>query len=149
MRRVVVTGMGLLSSIGNDINETWKNLIRSQSGIKKINHFDVSDLPAKIAAYINNNPDDEDYFNKNSILESRDIKRNDRFIQYGLVAAKMAIDDAGLNDLSDKDKFILLKLSYKFFKFVKFGIPQDSFIKIISQLSHFKGTFAVFFGFAD
>ena len=104
MRRVVVTGMGLLSSIGNDINETWKNLIRSQSGIKKINHFDVSDLPAKIAAYINNNPDDEDYFNKNSILESRDIKRNDRFIQYGLVAAKMAIDDAGLNNLDDQDK---------------------------------------------
>ncbi len=104
MRRVVVTGMGLLSSIGNDKDETWKNLIKSQSGIKKIKDFDVSDLPAKIAAYINNNPEDKNYFNKSSILETRDIKRNDRFIQYGLVAAKMAIDDAGLNNLSDQDK---------------------------------------------
>ena len=50
MRRVVVTGMGLLSSIGNDKDETWKNLLKSQSGIKKIKDFDVSDLPAKIAA---------------------------------------------------------------------------------------------------
>ena len=88
MRRVVVTGMGLLTSIGNNKDISWDNLINKKSGIKKINHFDVSDLPAKIAGYINNNPEDENYFNKSSFLEQRDIKRNDRFIQYGLSSCK-------------------------------------------------------------
>ena len=52
MRRVVVTGMGLLTSIGNNKEKTWNNLINAKSGIKKIKHFDVSNLPAKIAGYI-------------------------------------------------------------------------------------------------
>ena len=91
MRRVVVTGIGLLTSIGNNKDKSWNNLINLKSGIKKIKHFDVSDLPAKIAGYLNNNPDEENYFNETSSLELRDIKRNDRFIQYGLVAANMAI----------------------------------------------------------
>ena len=104
MRRVVVTGIGLLTSIGNNKETSWNNLINGRSGIKKINHFDVDNLPAKIAGYINNNSEDDDYFNKSSILELRDIKRNDRFIQYGLVAASMAIKDAGLNNLSDEDR---------------------------------------------
>ncbi len=104
MRRVVVTGMGLLSSLGNDKQTSWNNLIKKKSGIKKIEHFDVSNLPSKIAGYINNNPQDENYFNKSNILELRDINRNDRFIQYGLIAAKMAIDDANLNDVSEDDK---------------------------------------------
>ncbi len=104
MKRVVVTGMGLLSSIGNNKDASWENLIKLKSGIKKINHFDVSDLPSKIAGYIENNPNNENYFNKSSILEIRDIKRNDRFIQYGLVAAKMAIEDAGLTNLNEEEK---------------------------------------------
>jgi len=104
MRRVVVTGMGLLTSIGNDVKSSWQNLINSKSGIKKINHFEVSDLPAKIAGYLNNNPEDNDYFNNSLSLEAKDIKRNDRFIQYGLVAAKMAIEDAGLENLADNEK---------------------------------------------
>ena len=64
MRRVVVTGMGLLTSLGNDKEKSWNNLVNLKSGIKKIDHFDVSDLPSKIAGYINNNPDKEDYFNE-------------------------------------------------------------------------------------
>ena len=104
MRRIVVTGMGLLTSIGNDKSSTWNNLINCKSGIKKIQHFDVSDFPSKIAGYISNDPDDEYFFNKYSILETRDIKRNDRFIQYGLIAAQMAVDDAGLNNLTEEEK---------------------------------------------
>ena len=104
MRRVVVTGIGLLSTIGNNLNDTWLNLINGKSGIKKINHFDVSELPCKIAGYISNNPEDENYFNAESLIEAKDIKRNDRFIQYGLVAAKMAYDDAGLSNLSEENK---------------------------------------------
>ena len=104
MRRVVVTGMGVLTTLGNDLETSWSNLIKSKSGIKKIEHFDVSNLPSKIAGFINNNPDDENYFNKSSILDNREIKRNDRFIQYGLIAAKMAIEDSGLENLSEQDK---------------------------------------------
>ena len=104
MRRVVVTGMGLLTTLGNNKETSWNNLINLKSGIKKIEHFDVSNLPAKIAGYINNNIDEDEYFNKTSILETRDIKRNDRFIQYGLIAAKMAIDDAGLDNLNNEEK---------------------------------------------
>ena len=104
MRRVVVTGIGLLTTLGTDKESSWNNLINCKSGIKKIDHFDVSNLPAKIAGYINNNPDDENYFNKSGFIETKDIKRNDRFIQYGLIAAKMAIQDAGLDNLSDEEK---------------------------------------------
>ncbi len=104
MRRVVVTGMGLLTSIGNDKEISWNNLINKKSGIKKIKHFDVSSLPAKVAGYINNNSEEEHYFNEKSFLEPRDINRNDRFIQYGLVAAEMAIEDAGLKNISEHHK---------------------------------------------
>tara|TARA_B100001057_G_scaffold494631_1_gene591638 strand:- start:1517 stop:2767 length:1251 start_codon:yes stop_codon:yes gene_type:complete len=104
MRRVAVTGMGLLSSIGNNKNITWDNLIKGKSGIKKIEHFDVSNLPAKIAGYINNNPKKEYFFNESNFLDNRDINRNDRFIQYGLVAADMAIQDAGIKNTSEEDK---------------------------------------------
>ncbi len=104
MRRVVVTGLGLLTSIGNNTKTSWDNLINCKSGIKKINHFDISDLPAKIAGYINNDPDKDNYFNQSTYLELRDIKRNDRFIQYGIVAAEMAIEDAGIKNLSDEEK---------------------------------------------
>ena len=104
MRRVVVTGMGLLTTLGNNLDTSWDNLINCKSGIKQINHFDVSDLPSKIAGYINNNPEDENYFNKSSFLEPKDLKRNDRFIQYGLLAAKMAIEDAGLINLTEEER---------------------------------------------
>ena len=104
MRRVVVTGMGLLTTLGNNLDTSWDNLINCKSGIKQINHFDVSDLPSKIAGYINNNPEDENYFNKSSFLEPKDLKRNDRFIQYGLLAAKMAIEDAELINLTEEEK---------------------------------------------
>ena len=105
MRRVVVTGMGLLTTLGNNLDISWNNLINCKSGIKQINHFDVSNLPSKIAGYINNNPEDENYFNKLNFLEPKDLKRNDRFIQYGLLAAKMAIEDAGLTNFTEEEKF--------------------------------------------
>ena len=104
MRRVVVTGMGLLTALGNNKEISWDNLINCKSGVRKISHFDVSKMPAKIAGYISNDPNDENYFNKSQVLENRDIKRNDRFIQYGLIASKMAIDDSGLENLNDEEK---------------------------------------------
>ena len=104
MSRVVITGLGLLSSIGNNVSETWGNLIAGKSGIRKISSFDVSDLPCKIAGYISHNEKDEYYVDRSKYLETREINRNDRFIQYGLIASKMAVEDAGLMALDDKSK---------------------------------------------
>ena len=104
MSRVVITGLGLVSSIGNNVSETWDNLITGKSGIKKISSFDVSDLSCKIAGYISHNEKDEYYVDRSKYLETREINRNDRFIQYGLIASIMAVEDAGLMTLDDKSK---------------------------------------------
>ena len=74
MRRVVVTGIGLLTTLGNNKEDSWKNLIKCKSGIKKVDQFDVSELPCKIAGYLSNNPEDENYFNSQNHIDKRDIK---------------------------------------------------------------------------
>ena len=61
MRRVVITGIGLLTSIGNYVEDTWNNLISCKSGIKKITHFDTDNLSCKIAGFISENPNDRIY----------------------------------------------------------------------------------------
>ncbi len=104
MRRVVVTGIGLLSSIGDNYKKTWQNLISGTSGIKLIDTFDTEDLSCKIAGYIEHNQNKKFYFDRLNFLDNKQIKRNDRFIQYGLIAAQMAIEDSGINLLSDQEK---------------------------------------------
>jgi 3-oxoacyl-[acyl-carrier-protein] synthase II len=104
MKRVVITGLGLLTSIGNNVEISWSNLISCRSGIQKIKSFETSDLPCQIAGYISHDKDDEFFYDQSLFLENRDINRNDRFIQYGLVAANSAIIDAGLNTLNDEQK---------------------------------------------
>ena len=104
MKRVVITGLGLLTSIGNNKEDTWKNLINCESGIQKISHFDTEGLTCNIAGFISHNPSDKFYYDNSLHLEVKDIKRNDRFIQYGIAAAKMAIKDAGLGEVSEADK---------------------------------------------
>jgi 3-oxoacyl-[acyl-carrier-protein] synthase II len=104
MKRVVVTGLGLLTSIGNNKEDTWNNLLECKSGIKKISHFDTEGLTCKISGHISHNSNDENYYDRLIHLDTKDIKRNDRFIQYGIAAAKMAVEDAGLQDISEKEK---------------------------------------------
>ena len=104
MRRVVVTGIGLLSSIGAGKENTWNNLLNGKSGIKKIDQFNTDEFSCKIAGYISNDPNNTNYFDISSYLDNKEIKRNDRFIQYGIVAAKMAVEDSGIENLSEEDK---------------------------------------------
>ena len=104
MRRVVVTGIGLLTSLGNNVSDSWNNLLKCKSGIKKITNFEVNDLPCKIAGHISHNEDDEINLNLLDIFASKDLKRNDRFIIYGLAAAKEAIKDAKLQNLNELEK---------------------------------------------
>jgi len=104
MRRVVITGLGLLTSIGTNVTTSWNNLISCKSGIRKISKFDVSDLPCKIAGYISDNLNDDNYLDFQSAFENKELKRNDKFILYGLLAAKEAIEDSGVDKLNDEQK---------------------------------------------
>jgi len=104
MKRVVVTGIGLITSIGNNKEDTWNNLINCKSGIKKINHFNTDDLTCKIAGFISHDKNDTFFYDRSIHLDPKDIKRNDRFIQYGIAAAKMAIQDSGIENLDEESK---------------------------------------------
>ncbi len=89
MRRVVVTGLGTINPLGNNVNASWNSLIESKSGISKITKFNVDNYPCKIAGLI------EDTEINEEIVSTRDQRKIDRFITLGLVAANEAIKDSG------------------------------------------------------
>jgi len=93
-RRVVITGLGLLSPVGNNVTESWNNIIQGKSGVKPITSFDISEFETKFAATVDITIDD--------FLDKKEIRRTDPFIQYGLVASKECIEDS-LIDLNDTD----------------------------------------------
>ena len=106
MRRVVVTGLGMLTPLGNGVDINWKRLISGSVGIRKILNFDVSDIPCKIAGQIpNKDEDSEAGLDIDQWIEPRDQKRIDRFIAYGIIAAIQAVEDSGWIPKSDNDKF--------------------------------------------
>jgi 3-oxoacyl-[acyl-carrier-protein] synthase II len=88
-RRVVVTGMGMVSALGNDVSTSWAGLVAGRSGIRTIEAFDPSRLTSKIAGEVRD-------FDASGILDRKELRRTDRFIQLGLVAAREALDQAGL-----------------------------------------------------
>jgi 3-oxoacyl-[acyl-carrier-protein] synthase II len=104
MKRVVITGLGLLTSIGSRVDEVWTNLLAAKSGIQKITSFDVENLPCKIAGFISNDENSPNYFNIDKHLEKKKINRNDRFIQYGMIAADFAIKDSGIDNFNEQQK---------------------------------------------
>ena len=88
-RRVVVTGMGLVTALGCNVPATWAGLIAGRSGVRGIASFDPSRLNVRIAAEVHD-------FDSSHILDRKDQRRTDRYIQFGLVAAREAMDQAGL-----------------------------------------------------
>ncbi|MFY9140139.1 MAG: beta-ketoacyl-ACP synthase II [Thermacetogeniaceae bacterium] len=88
-RRVVITGLGVISPLGNDKAAFWDNLIKGNSGIAHIEHFDVSDYPTKIAAQVRD-------FNPLDYISRKDARRMDRFVQFACAAARQAIEDSEL-----------------------------------------------------
>ena len=95
MREVVVTGIGLVTPLGLGRDVNWKRLINGYSGINKIENFDTDDLPCKIAGQVPNASKDlEGGLYINDWIDSKDLRRIDRFIAYGLIAAQMAIEDS-------------------------------------------------------
>lgn len=98
MRRVVVTGVGLVTPLGNGVGTSWERLIGAQSGIRAITSFDVSDLPSKIAGQVPIADGDDappGSFNFDDVVSGKERRRMDNFIIFGLAAADEAVRDAG------------------------------------------------------
>jgi len=103
MRRVVVTGLGLVTPLGADVETTWANLLASKSGAGTITHFDASDQKCTIACEVKG-PDHEYGFDPGKRVDHKVQRQVDPFIIYGIDAAGQAIEDAGLEDMSDAMK---------------------------------------------
>src|SRR6201995_2042249 len=95
MRRVVVTGLGLVTPLGVGVEQNWRSLIAGKSGVRAIQTFDVSDLPAKIAAQVPRGETASGLFNADDWVPPKDQRKMDGFIVYALAAAAQAVDDAG------------------------------------------------------
>ena len=96
MRRVVVTGMGVVSPLGRGVQHNWDALMAGKSGVKKIDDIDLKDIPVSIAGRVPFG-EEEPNFNPDSVLPPKDQKKNDRFIMFGMAAADDALKDAGWN----------------------------------------------------
>ncbi|QLG88508.1 beta-ketoacyl-ACP synthase II [Chitinibacter bivalviorum] len=96
-RRVVVTGLGQVSPVGNDVATGWANLLAGKSGIGMITRFDASDLACQIAGEVKD-------FDISQYISAKDARRMDVFIHYGIAAALQAVADSGLDDVPNLDK---------------------------------------------
>jgi len=94
MRRVVVTGMGMLSPVGLNVKESWQNILSGVSGVNKVEGFDISDYPTKIWANVKN-------FNIEDYVPAKDARKMDPFTQYAIAAADEALKDSGLEVTED------------------------------------------------
>lgn len=98
-RRVVITGMGLVTPVGNNVNEFWESIKNGKHGIAPITHFDTSDSKIKIAAELKN-------FEPETVIDKKEIRRLEPFSVYALYAAQEAVDNSGLDlDKIDKHRF--------------------------------------------
>jgi 3-oxoacyl-[acyl-carrier-protein] synthase II len=96
--RVVITGLGVITSLGKDIDTFWKNITSGVSGVGEITSFDVSEYPTRIGAEIKD-------FNPEDYIDKKEAKRMDRFAQFAVAATKLALQDAGLNlDETNRDR---------------------------------------------
>lgn len=102
-KRIVITGMGVITPVGNNVNDTWAALLEGKNGIGPITYFDVSKYETRIAGEIKN-------FDPNEVMEKKEVRRTPRFIQYGLKAAKEALEQSGLLNFTglNKDRVAVL-----------------------------------------
>src|SRR5258708_3446331 len=99
-RRVVITGLGVVTPIGNDLETFWKNLVQGKSGIGRIQTFDTANYDCKIGGEV------RDFDPKNFFKNAKDVRRTDRFVQLAMAASKMSIQDSGLDlEKINRDRF--------------------------------------------
>ncbi|AKR55160.1 3-oxoacyl-[acyl-carrier-protein] synthase, KASII [Devosia sp. H5989] len=103
MRRVVVTGMGIVSPLGVGVETVWSNILASKSGAKRVDDFDVEDLACQVAGRIPLGSYSEGKYNPDDWLEVKEQRKVDPFIVYGIAASDQAIKDSGI-DLSTTEK---------------------------------------------
>lgn len=104
MRRVVVTGLGIVSPFGRGVDFNWKNILEGKSGIRQIEGFDLKDIPVHIAGQVPFGKE-ENQFDPDTVMAPKDQKKVDKFILYGLAAGSDAIEDSGWKPESDEDQF--------------------------------------------
>ena len=104
MKRVVVTGLGMVTPLACGVEETWKRLIEGQSGIAKVESFDVSDLPCKIAGQVPRGDGSNGTFNPDQWMSPQEQRKVDAFIVYAMCAARQALDDAQWKPQSHEDQ---------------------------------------------
>jgi 3-oxoacyl-[acyl-carrier-protein] synthase II len=104
MRRVVVTGLGMVSPLGGDVETSWKNILAAKSGATRITRFDASEFVCQIACEVKG-PDHEYGFDPARRVDHKIQRQVDPFIVYGLDAAGQALEDAGLTDMSEEERY--------------------------------------------
>jgi 3-oxoacyl-[acyl-carrier-protein] synthase II len=104
MRRVVVTGLGMVSPLGCGVEPTWKRILNGESGAKRIDTFDVSDLTSQIACVIPRGDGSDGTFNPDQWMEPKDQRKVDDFIVYAMCAAKQALDDANWHPSTEEER---------------------------------------------
>jgi 3-oxoacyl-[acyl-carrier-protein] synthase II len=104
MRRVVVTGLGMVTPLGCGVEATWKRLLAGESGARKIEKFNVEDLAAKIACQIPRGDGSNGTYNPDQWMEPKEQRRVDEFIVYAMCAARQALDHAGWKPTSREDQ---------------------------------------------
>ena len=104
MRRVVVTGMGMLTPLGCGVEPTWARILKGESGAAKIDRFDVSDIACKIACSVPRGDGSNATFNPDQWMEPKEQRKVDEFIVYAMCAARQALDDAGWRPTSYEDQ---------------------------------------------
>ncbi|MGI7900054.1 beta-ketoacyl-ACP synthase II [Campylobacter coli] len=104
MKRVVVTGIGMINALGLDKESSFKAICEGKSGVKKITLFDTTDFPVQIAAEIEN-------FDPLEVVDGKEVKKIDRFIQLGIKAAREAMQDANFDQNLDKEEFGIVSAS--------------------------------------
>ena len=104
MRRVVVTGLGMVSPLGCGVDATWKRILNSESGARRIETFDVSDLPSRIACQVPRGDGSNDTFNPDQWMEPKDQRKVDDFIIFAMAAARQALDDANWHPSTEEDR---------------------------------------------
>ncbi len=104
MRRVVVTGLGMVTPLGCGVEATWSRLIKGESGAKKIDKFDVSDISAKIACSVPRGDGSNGTFNADQWMEPKEQRKVDDFIIFAMCAARQALDDANWRPASQEDQ---------------------------------------------
>jgi 3-oxoacyl-[acyl-carrier-protein] synthase II len=103
MRRVVVTGLGMVTPLASGVEPTWARLLAGESGIRRIECFDVADLPAKIGGMVPRG-DAADQFRPTDYVEAKELRRNDDFIVYGIAAAVQAVEDSGWKPEGEEER---------------------------------------------